>query len=312
MKVLFVCSGNKSDGQPGTVVQNQAESLIKRGVDIEYFLITSKGFKGYLKAVHPLMKRIRQDNYSIIHSHYSLSAFVTSFALIRLKNPKINHIVSLMGSDAQLKGWKSKLTRYFNRKNWSYTIVKSDQMVNDLELINCTVLPNGVDLDKVKPNQKLPENTHKKVLFAANPGRESKNHSLAKAAFEKLPKKGVVLELIFDVSHKEMIEKINNVDVVLLTSKWEGSPNIVKEAMACNRPIVATKVGDVPWLLEGLEGCFLVNSSPIEVSEGIRNALDYSSLKGQTTGRQKIKELELSATQVAKKIINLYENRNNA
>lgn len=306
LKILFVCSGNKSDGQPGTVVQNQAESIKKEGVTIDYFLITQKGVKGYLKAVRPLMKKLQTEEYMFLHSHYSLSAFVSSFALIRLKNKKIQHVVSLMGSDAKLTGWKKKLTRYFNRKKWGHTIVKSELMAKDLGLKNYTVLPNGVDLDNVKPSGSLPENTPKKVLFAASPKRESKNFALAEAAFQQLDQQQLELEVIHGVPHAQVIEKINSADVVLLTSKWEGSPNIVKEAMACNRPIVATKVGDVPWLLEGLDGCFLVNSNPNDVALGIKKALDYSNSKGQTTGRQRIEELELSAQQVAKKIISLY------
>ena len=62
MKVLFVCSGNKSNGLPGTVVQNQADSLGKFGIEIEFFVITKKGVKGYLKSINPLIKNYAKIN----------------------------------------------------------------------------------------------------------------------------------------------------------------------------------------------------------------------------------------------------------
>lgn len=303
MKVLFVCSGNKNHGQPGTVVKNQADSVIKQGVEIDFFLISESGFKGYLKSIKPLIKRIKSNNYSVIHSHYSLSAFVTTLALFSLKLKNVNHIVSLMGSDAQLKGWKKKLTRCFNRKKWNYTIVKSELMAKDLGLKNYTVLPNGVDLDKVKPAENLPQNNPKKVLFAANPSRESKNFDLAKTAFDCLNSENTILEVIHGIPHHEMIQHINKSDVVLLTSKWEGSPNIIKEAMACNRPIVSTNVGDVEYLLENVKGSFVVSHQPQEIAQAIQHALAFN----YSNGRDKIIQLGLSSNSIAEKIVQLYK-----
>jgi glycosyltransferase involved in cell wall biosynthesis len=189
-----------------------------------------------------------------------------------------------MGSDAQMKGWKKKLTLYFNDKYWNYTIVKSEEMAKVLGLKNFIVIPNGVDLESIKPNSSNPDNVIKKVLFAANPERESKGYPLAKAAFKLLNDDSIELEVKFNVAHQEIIQSINACDVVLLTSKWEGSPNIIKEAMACNRPIVATKVGDVPWLLAGVDGCYLVDQDEQQVANAIQESLKIK----QSQGRNKI------------------------
>ena len=61
MKVLFVCSGNKSKNKPGIVVHNQAKSLKQKGIEIEYYLINKKGLWGYLKAIQPLIKRLKTN-----------------------------------------------------------------------------------------------------------------------------------------------------------------------------------------------------------------------------------------------------------
>jgi glycosyltransferase involved in cell wall biosynthesis len=106
--------------------------------------------------------------------------------------------------------------------------------------------------------------------------------------------------------HSELIYELNQCDCVLLTSKWEGSPNIIKEAMALNKPIVATKVGDVPMLISNLDGCFLVEHQADEVSKAILKATEAKS----TLGRQRIKELGLDANAVATRIINIYKTLN--
>jgi glycosyltransferase involved in cell wall biosynthesis len=302
MKVLFVCSGNKNFGKPGVVVQNQANTLEKEGVEIDFFLITKKGFIGYFKTIRSLIVKLKQSQYKVIHSHYSLSSFVATMAIMFLNKKHFIHIVSLMGSDAQMKGWKKKLTLYFNNKYWNYTIVKSEEMARVLGLKSFIVLPNGVDLESIKPNLNGSNNSIRKILFAANPDRESKGYPLAKAAFKLLNDDSIELEVKFNVAHREIIQSINACDVVLLTSKWEGSPNIIKEAMACNRPIVATKVGDVPWLLAGVEGCYLVDQDEQQVAKAIQEALKLK----QSQGRNKINELNLSAKQIAQKIITLY------
>ena len=65
--------------------------------------------------------------------------------------------------------------------------------------------------------------------------------------------------------------------MVLVTSLWEGSPNIVKEAMALNKPIVCTKVGDVEMLLDEVDGTYMVNFDPNDVAAGIKSAILFNA-----------------------------------
>ena len=52
---------------------------------------------------------------------------------------------------------------------------------------------------------------------------------------------------------------MNSADCILFTSIQEGSPNVIKEALACNIPIVSTNVGDVKERLETIDGCFVID-----------------------------------------------------
>ena len=305
LKVLFVCSGNKSKGKPSILVKNQVDSLIEKGLDIRYTLISQKGVLGYLKSVIPIYKSIKKEQVQIVHAHYSLTAFATSIAILLTFRNRPKLVVSLMGSDAQMKGWKRKLTNYFSEKLWFVTIVKSPQMATDLGLKTFTVIPNGVQIEKFINHEKAFEN---KILFAADPSRESKNFELAKKAVEIAKKimPSINLEVVYNVEHIEIIKEIKSSACILSTSKWEGSPNIIKESLACNRPIVATNVGDIAWLLENVEGCYVTNFDAEIIAQSILKALEFNKEKKYTKGLEKIKELQLDAESIANRIIKIY------
>ena len=312
MKVLFVCSGNRASGNPGTVVRNQSDALISEGVKIRFYLITKTGFLGYLLSIIPLINTIKKEKPNCIHSHYSLSAFVSTVALFFVRS-KIKHVVSLMGSDAQSKGWKKYLIRLFQKKYWSHTIVKSESMARQLDLKGYDVIPNGVDLNIIKSNDQLDSIKLNNVLFIADPSRYSKNFPLAQKSIDiaMLSNQKINFLIKFNLTHNDVIKLLNSSSCLLLTSRWEGSPNIVKEAMACNLPIVSTNVGDVEWLLEGVEGCFVVNHNENEIGKAILNALNFSNLYGKTKGRQKIIDLQLESSSISSKIMGLYKNIQN-
>ena len=93
----------------------------------------------------------------------------------------------------------------------------------------------------------------------------------------------------------------NASEIVVLTSFHEGSPNVIKEAMSCNIPIVSTDVGDVKQLIANTDGCYITSYDPKDIAAKIELALNYNK---KTTGRLDIEHLEES--NIAKKIINIY------
>ena len=305
MKVLFVSSGNLNNGQPSVLIKNQGESLNVIGVKIHYYTIKRKGIIGYLRSVREIAKEIRTIQPDHIHSHYSLSAFSTSIAILFF-NIKTPHTVSLMGSDTKMNGWKKRLTIYLSKHQWNHTIVKAISMAKELGLKTYHIVPNGVDLNKIKPTNSKNNRT---IIFPANPSRVSKNYDLAKQAIKILKRSMTDLnfEVCYGLSHPEIISKIQNSGVVLVTSLWEGSPNIVKEAMALNKPIVCTKVGDIEMLLNAVDGTYMVNFDPNDVAAGIKSAILFGENEGKTTGRKKLEKLNLDSDSIAKKIMTIYK-----
>lgn len=304
MKVLFICSGNKA-GKPGDVVFNQGESLRKQGIQIDYFTIEGGGFSGYFKSISLLRKYIRKNSYDILHAHYSLSAFTASLA----KNRPL--VVSLMGSDAYLSGILRGITKFFYRFFWDFTIVKSKEMHDLLKLKKAEIIPNGVDIerfnisDKENARIKLQRSFNENIIvFIADPARSEKNFVLAEESVKLLNRSDVKLLVVHGVPNSAIPDYMNAADLLLLTSKWEGSVNVVKEAMACNLPIVSTDVGDVKYNTQGVEGCFITRNNPEDVAKGIDFALRFNR---RTNGREKLISMGLDSESTAKRIINVYK-----
>ncbi|WP_062053353.1 glycosyltransferase family 4 protein [Aquimarina longa] len=302
MKVLFVSSGNTIHGI-SPIVFNQGNSLIKLGHEVSFFTIKGKGIKGYLKHIFILRKFLKQQSYDIVHAHYSLSAAVAAMAGGKPL------VVSLMGSDVKASKALKYVIKIFSFLFWKKIIVKSRDMKTSCGIATASIVPNGVDFSKFKPLSKKealeitnwnPNNRH--ILFAANPKRKEKNYALTQSAYELLDHKDIELHSLIDIPNQQMPAYFNAADVIVLTSLWEGSPNVIKEAMACNCKIVAVNVGDISELIQNTEGCFVTSFDKIDISNKITKALEYHT---KTTGRQDI--VHLDSDIIASRLLTIYK-----
>jgi len=216
-----------------------------------------------------------------------------------------------MGSDAYMSTFWRWCANIFYYIRWDATIVKTRQMEDMLRMSKLHVIPNGVNMErftlmeKNKAREKIKYFSEKKlILFLADPRRSEKNFPLAKQVVDALNNPDIELMAVYNVSNELIPCYLNAADALLLTSKWEGSPNVIKEAMACNLPIVSTDVGDVKEVIGSTEGCYICSYDPKVVAEKIKMALDFGK---RTNGRERIIELGLDADNIAKKIINVYD-----
>lgn len=304
MKVLFVYSANKNNGN--SLVENQANSISssQQNIEIFTFKIKGKGPIGYLKNLPKFISFIKKINPDVIHAHYSLSGI---FATLSLTRRPI--IVSLMGSDVNTNGiWKFILL--FFSKFWKATIVKSLDMQSKCLIKKTLIIPNGVDLkkfqfiDKKIAQNELNLNSNKKyILFLADPSRKEKNFELAQKSYNLIKNIDVELLVVHSIPHSSAVKYFYAADIILLTSIYEGSPNVIKEAMACNKKIVATPVGDIPFLIHNLNGCYLTDFKPETVATSLSMALNNDE---NINSRERLIRLSLDAESVAKKIIQIY------
>ncbi len=304
MKALFVYSANNSfPNRLSPIIKNQAESLINEGMVIDYFGIIGTGILGYLSNVSRLRNKIQSFNPDIVHAHYAFTGFIASFS----SNKPV--VVSLMGSDIINKKITICLIRIIGIFFWKAIIVKSMEMKIILKMSNkVIVIPNGIDLDHFKPEDsslskiKLGWDSNVyHILFAGNPAKKAKNYNLALRAVSLLGSEKIQIHHVANIPHEKMPLHLNASDIILLTSISEGSPNVIKEAIACNRPVISTNVGDVEEYLSEIENCYICDYDPLDISEKIKLILKSS---GVSSGREKV--IIFDKNIIARKIIAQY------
>jgi glycosyltransferase involved in cell wall biosynthesis len=309
MKVLIICSGNSGNISP--FISEQVTAIRSIGIQLEIYPIIGQGIIGYLSNLPKIKTKIRVFKPDIIHAHYSLSGLVACL------QSSVPVVITFHGSDAYVPYVRilSKIAAHLS----AYNIFVEDKIRNKIK--SCkknTLIPCGIDLALFFPmnkniaKEKLGlEQDKKYILFSSSFDYEVKNYTLAKISLEKTNKQLNLIELK-NKSREEVNLLLNACDLALLTSNSEGSPQFIKEAMACNCPIVSTDVGDVLWSIGETEGCYLVSFDPSDVAKKIKLALNFAEHKDRTNGRERIIELGLDSETVAKRIISIYEKVLNA
>lgn len=300
MKILIVCS--KNSGKIAPFILEQGESLLLAGVEVDYYPIVGKGILGYLKNRKSLLQKIKLFRPDIIHAHYGLSGLLAN---TQRKTPVVT---TYHGSDINISGLF--ILSRLNMMLSAHTIFVSEKNALKSGLNSgFTILPCGVDINLFVPDDLKVEskkllgldNEQKLVLFSSAFDSTVKNSSLALSALALLP--DVQLIELKNYSRSQVALLMNTVDVALMTSFTEGSPQFIKEAMACNCPIVSVPVGDVPFVLERVEGCFIADYDAVTIAEKIKIALAFGK---RTEGRNRIMELQWTTEKVAEKLLSLY------
>ncbi len=172
------------------------------------------------------------------------------------------------------------------------------------------VIPCGVDLDLFVPmpreeaRQALGLPPQKKLVLFVGILRPEKRLDVIQAAVEILHGEDENVELVAATGqpHERIPLYMNACDVLALASDYEGSPVVIKEAMACNLAIVSVDVGDVAQAIDGTEGCYICRREPADMAQKLKLALD----RGQrTNGRRVAQRLGLDATMDS--LIRVYE-----
>jgi teichuronic acid biosynthesis glycosyltransferase TuaC len=318
IKCLFVSSAKKNK-QPNPIIQSQAFFIQMQGIEIEHFIVIHKGFNGYFRECLKLRKYLKNKKIDIIHAHYGFSGIIS---LIARRKEKL--VVSFMGDDIIGSNRKNgsitatssliaRLNAFLSFWFYDYTIVKSREMKERLKSKKSIIIPNGVDTNAFYPTngivarKKLNLKTTEKIaLFVSNHKRVEKNFNLAQQAVALCKIHSLNILQISDIPQLKLVDYYNAADLLLLTSFHEGSPNVIKEALACNCPIVSTKVGDVEWLIGETRGCYLSSFKPENFAEKIKLALEFKETEKFTNGRNRIIELGLEAETIAKRIVTIY------
>ena len=237
----------------------------------------------------------------IVHAHYGLSGVLANL------QRKVPVVTTYHGSDINNPEVRRFSKIAIRLSAWNIFVSQKNIQLSGVEK-RFSLIPCGVDttlfkpMDKAISRQKFGFDPDEKlILFAGAFDNKVKNPELAMEAVAKIPD-ARLLELK-GYHRTQVAELMNAVDVCLMTSHTEGSPQFVKEAMACNCPVVSVNVGDVEELLQGVEHCEIVVREADLISENL-NALLLSSVRSD--GNKKIRNSGLAADRVAEKLKEIY------
>jgi glycosyltransferase involved in cell wall biosynthesis len=274
VKVLVVTNMWPSAERPhwGAFVKSQADSLARAGCEnVLYEIHGWRATAEYAKALLELPRVACESGAELVHAHFGLSGA----AAMRVDLPLV---VSFCGDDLlgrpRADGrmtWKSRALiplSLLAARRADGVIVKTEEMRRVIASVpDVHVIPNGVDLSRFVPEPRATARAALGwredgvvLLFAADPAETRKNWPLAEATAKALAARGldVRLEAVHGRPQSDRVLAMNAADALLLPSFHEGSPNVVKEAMAVNLPVVAAPVGDCAERLRDVAPSFVV------------------------------------------------------
>jgi glycosyltransferase involved in cell wall biosynthesis len=278
--------------------EQQVEVLESKGVDCTVLVVPGedqvdgamgerRGPAEYLRFVPTVRRELRRGEYDLVHANYGLTA---PYAVTQLRLPTV---LTLWGSD--VVGLDGLVTRLC--APWADAITVRSAEMRDLLGRDAHVVPSGVDMERFRPIDRDQarervgwdrDGVH--VLFPYSPGYERKRYPLAERVVGRATDRtglDVRLRTISGVSHDEVPYYVNAADALLLTSRHEGSPNTVKEAMACNVPVVSTDVGDVRERLADVSPS-AVCADEDGLVDGLTAVLEAG---GRSNGRERVREV---------------------
>jgi len=317
VRILMVSVPLPTAVNPNTMapLARQIESLRLLGVQVDVLEIKGIPKVKYLQALPSL--RTRVGSVDLIHVHYGYCGW-----LARLQSSK-PVVLSFMGDDllgtpdseGRIKLY-SKLMVQMNRwlaRTVDAVIVKSTEMAKIVAPVEPHVVPNGVDLQLFQPMDPYEARTmlgwsegKRYILFPGNPDIPRKGFPLAQAAVisaSKQMSEPLTLVPLKGVAPNQVPLYMNACNAMVMTSFVEGSPNVVKEAMACNLPVVSVPVGDVLELLAGVPGYTICTRDVDKFSEALVSTLSGAQ---RVDGRTTLNRRGLDQESVARRLMNIY------
>jgi glycosyltransferase involved in cell wall biosynthesis len=326
MRVLVVTNMYPTPQTPdeGTFVAAQVESLHKLGVRVDVLHLPRIGdgrrvYKGLGRKVKQAVAEHRPD---LVHVSYGgLTAYLVTRA-IRDRPVLVTYhgsdLISSAGSAPLLRALTLHAgilaSRRAARRAAGIIVVSRnlyDALPPSLDYGRVWIVPMGVDMTRFRPLDRHEcqrrlgwDPTRRHVLFPASPARPEKRFALAEATVavlrtRRLP--DVELHMLKGIPNEEVPTWLNAANAILLTSTHEGSPVVVKEALACNVPVISVDVGDVRERIAGVECSFTADATPQDLADKLGRALEHEE---RIDARERIAELSLEA--IAERIHAIY------
>jgi glycosyltransferase involved in cell wall biosynthesis len=296
----------EADPWAGSFVLDLVEDVRALGVEVEVLAFDGRKRKwAYAEAGIDLRRAVRNGRFDLVHAQYGLTG---ALAVGQMRVPVV---VTFHGSDTGNPHvpWQAWISWFVARM--ATPVFVSRDGARRLGLNGAAVIPAGVDLDRFRwrPTAEARAalgwaETGRYVLLPGARRNPAKGAALFDSVARELRRRSVDLTCasLEGFPRAQVVDVMNAVDVMLMTSDFEGSPVSVKESLACMTPVVSVPVGDVPEALAGLPGCAVAPRDPVALADAVLRAFDCG---GDPALRQRAERL--SRRRVAERTIALYE-----
>lgn len=263
-RVLVVTNMYPTPAEPwyGAFVADQVQDLRDAGVDIDVVAFDGRRrWRAYLEAVATLRSALRRQKYDLVHAHYGLTGMVAAFQF------SVPLVTTFHGTDLNVS-WQRRCSALAARRG--AVIFQSVRDSAFLRHGRAAVIPCGTDMRRFVPESRelararLGWAREPTVLLPGSRGRRVKRADLFDAAVEIAREAVPTLrrQSLEHLPRDRVADALNATDAVMQTSDWEGSPMVVREALACLTPVVSVDAGDVPQVLTGMPDCHVVDRDP--------------------------------------------------
>lgn len=316
LRVLAVTNMYPTQAAPGSgvFVEQQVNGLRAGGTEVRVLLIDRrrKGMRSYFLMGPSLRQAAAEFEPDLIHVMYGGVMAERVTGLFK----RLPIVVTFHGSDLlgeNLSGRLRRCVSHFgvwcsrraaSRANGVVVVSRglARKITPSIPAAKLRIIPCGIDLNRFIPldrddcRQRLGwSQAGFHILFPANNGDPVKRPWLAKAAaeiFQREQAGSVEIHYLQGVPNQEVPRWINAANVVLLTSAHEGSPTVVKEALACNVAVVSVDVGDVAERIAGINGCYLADNDAVDLASKLRLVQVNAA---RVNGRGEMRHLSLSS-----------------
>jgi len=313
VKVLFITNLYPTVDTPATspAVKEQIVALSALGVEAKVWIIRMGNVFSYIKAAIKIFGlNFTKKQFDILHAYYGYSGFIAKLKW------KIPVVTTFVGSDivydpTSILAYKDIFISRWAARIADAVIVMSEEMKLLSKRRDAHIISFGVDTNTFAPaEQQVARHKlglaqdRKYILFPWDPRRKIKRVDIAKDALTMLRDKDPAAELLclYQVNYETVANYMNACDVMVLVSDAEGAPVAVREALACNLPIVAVDVGDVKQCLQGVDGCYLCAQHPQDVAAKLDSVLQSGR---RSNGRKIISQMD--TTWSAQQVLRVYQ-----
>jgi glycosyltransferase involved in cell wall biosynthesis/predicted ATP-grasp superfamily ATP-dependent carboligase/CelD/BcsL family acetyltransferase involved in cellulose biosynthesis len=258
-------------GPPRTTpfIKRQAQYLQAAGVQVDVFPFQGRRkIANYVRAWLQVRRLLRRQAYDLVHAQFGQSGLLALPKRLPLVVTfRGNDLLGILSDTTGRHTWfgrrTQRLSQFVARQADAVILVAEHMKASLPRGVAAHVIPSGLDLTLFRPmpqgeaRRKLGLSTAGRlVLFVGSPTKARKRCDLAKRAVELVDRTlGAELVVAWHVPHTDIPTYMSAADALICTSLQEGSPNVVKEALACDLPVVSVAVGDVPERLRGVVGC---------------------------------------------------------